>query len=572
MNRRLFLSGLATAGSAGVMPAYPRSTRSLAEIKLRRQGRSGRRADIVVLGGGLGGCSAALAALEMGCRVIMTEETDWIGGQLTAQGVPPDEHRWIESHGCTRRYRQLREAIREYYRRHYPLQESVLKQPQLNPGDGSVSRLCHEPRVALAVLQGILARYQSTQQLQLLLEHKVRSAWVTGDTVRSVACQDLRTGQEVVLEAAWFIDATELGDLLPLAKVEHVTGAESQKTTGEPHAPAVAQPSNQQAFTMCFAVDHVKGEDFRIPKPSAYAFWKDYVPRLTPSWPGKLLSFTYSNPVTLEPRTLPFSPILEDTGTAMNLWKYRRIASAQQFQPGTYAGDISLINWPQNDYWLGNLVGVSDAEAAHHVRRAKELSLSLLYWLQTDAPRLDGGQGWPGLRLRPDLLGTEEGLAKYPYIRESRRIQAVTTITELHCGKQARAQSTGQPEATVKAESYLDSVGIGHYNIDLHPSSHGNNYVDIPSLPFEIPLGALLPVRIKNLLPACKNLGTTHITNGCYRLHPVEWNIGEAAGALAAFVHQKKVSPHSVRERSGLLQEFQKLLRDQGVSYRWMNL
>ena len=47
------------------------------------------------------------------------------------------------------------------------------------------------------------------------------------------------------------------------------------------------------------------------------------------------------------------------------------------------------------------------------------------------------------------------------------------------------------------------------------------------------PLGALIPVRAENLLPANKNIGTTHITNGCYRLHPVEWSIGEAVGALA---------------------------------------
>ena len=44
----------------------------------------------------------------------------------------------------------------------------------------------------------------------------------------------------------------------------------------------------------------------------------------------------------------------------------------------------------------------------------------------------------------------------------------------------------------------------------------------------------VLPRRVENLLPACKNLGVTHLTNGCYRLHPVEWNIGESAGMLAA--------------------------------------
>lgn len=45
---------------------------------------------------------------------------------------------------------------------------------------------------------------------------------------------------------------------------------------------------------------------------------------------------------------------------------------------------------------------------------------------------------------------------------------------------------------------------------------------------------------MENLLPGAKNLGTTHITNGCHRLHPVEWNVGEAAGALAAFCAQRR--------------------------------
>ena len=65
--------------------------------------------------------SAALSALRLGKRAIVTEETDWIGGQLTQQGVPPDENRWIESHGCTASYRQLRDGIRNHYRRHLPL-------------------------------------------------------------------------------------------------------------------------------------------------------------------------------------------------------------------------------------------------------------------------------------------------------------------------------------------------------------------------------------------------------------------------------------------------------------------
>src|SRR2546425_7574447 len=181
--------------------------------------------------------------------------------------------------------------------------------------------------------------------------------------------------------------------------------------------------------------------------------------------------------------------------------------------------------------------------------------------MQTEAPRGNNKAGWRGLNLRGDLVGTEDGLAKYPYIRESRRIRAEFTVVEQHVGTDARKAPAAEP--------FPDSVGVGSYRIDLHPSSGGDNYIDISSLPFQIPLGALIPRRMENLLPACKNLGVTHITNGCYRLHPVEWNIGESAGLLAAFCIDKKVPPRAVREKAELLEEFQKLLTDQGVELAW---
>ncbi len=206
---------------------------------------------------------------------------------------------------------------------------------------------------------------------------------------------------------------------------------------------------------------------------------------------------------------------------------------------------------------------------------AKQLSLSLLYWMQTEAPRADGKTGWPGLRLCPALMGTEDGLAKYPYIRESRRIRAEFTVLEQHVGKQMRTEQFVKPRQTVgrtgrvAAEQFADSVGIGYYRIDLHPSSSGDNYIDIESLPFQIPLGALIPRRVENLLPACKNLGVTHITNGCYRLHPVEWNIGESAGALAAFCIERKTVPRRVRNTAALLADYQRSLERQGVRLTW---
>lgn len=382
----------------------------------------------------------------------------------------------------------------------------------------------------------------------------------------------MRTGDRTILVAPYFLDATELGDLLPLAGVEHVLGFEPASETGDRSAPPEAQPLNQQGFTVCFAAEHRPGEDHTIDRPEEYDFWSSYVPDLQPRWPGPLLSLTYTHPVSLEPMTREFDP----TGPGAGLWVYRRIAEPTNFQPGTYPGGITLVNWPQNDYWLGPLIGpgVTPEMAAAHIARARQLSLSLMYWLQTACPRPDGGTGWPGLRLRPDLMGTRDGLAKAPYIRESRRIRAEFTVTEAMVGTDARAErlKLAKDDPTLTAERFPDSVGVGSYRIDLHPSTGGNNYIDVSSLPFQVPLGALIPVRVQNVLPACKNLGVTHVTNGCYRLHPVEWAIGEAAGALASHAIETSQTPRAIRNTPKLLADFQARLTSMGVEIDWPKL
>lgn len=510
-----------------------------------------RKTDIVIIGGGLGGCAAALAALRLGKRVIMTEQTSWIGGQMTAQAVPPDEHPWIEGMGCTRSYRQLREGIRDYYRHHYPLRPEARSDPRFNPGQGYVSALCHEPRIALAVLEAMLQPYRARRQLDVLLQHQPVSVEMDGDRVRAVVLQDITSGDQIVLSAPYVLDATELGDLLALGNVEHVIGAESQDETDELHAlPGAPQPLDQQAISWCFALDYLADEDHTIPRPENYDFWRTYQ---APFWPAPQLSWTDVNPITLESRHRPIFAEPPFRRHALDFWHYRRILYRDHYPEGLYPSDITLVNWPQIDYWLKPLLGVDEQTQQDALRGARQLSLAMLYWMQTEAPRYDGGAGYPGLRLRGDIVGTTDGLAQYVYVRESRRIKAEFTVLEQHVGVEARGSLEG-------AEPFADSVGVGSYRIDLHPSTGQRTYVDISSWPFQIPLGALIPVRVENLLPACKNLGVTHITNGCYRLHPVEWNIGEAAGALAAYCLEHGLTPRQVRNSEHDLQAFQDML------------
>jgi succinate dehydrogenase/fumarate reductase flavoprotein subunit len=216
-------------------------------------------ADVIIAGGGLGGCAAAIAVCRNGLKVIMTEETDWIGGQVSQQGVPPDEHRWIETHGAPASYRDFRNRVRNFYKRNYPLTEEAKNREFLNPGDGSVSRLCHEPRVAVAVLTEMLASYMSSGKLKILTDCKIKTAEVDGDKVRAVEAVNLKNGNSLVLSAPYFIDATECGDLLPLTGTEYITGTEAKSETAELHAPEKGNPENNQAFTMCFAMDYQPG-------------------------------------------------------------------------------------------------------------------------------------------------------------------------------------------------------------------------------------------------------------------------------------------------------------------------
>jgi hypothetical protein len=257
-----------------------------------------------------------------------------------------------------------------------------------------------------------------------------------------------------------------------------------------------------------------------------------------------------------------FNPHREKPGLFSGLWAFRRIIDRAQFEPEFFRSDVCLVNWPMIDYMEGDLHTCTEAERVSRLAEARELSRAMVYWLQTEAPRPEGGNGWPGLRLRGDLLGSCDGLAKAPYIRESRRIRARTTIREQDVSAKFRPGDT-------LAERYRDSVGIGYYRIDLHPSSGGDNYIDVPSLPFRIPLGALVPVRMENLLPAAKNIGTTHITNGCYRLHPVEWNIGEAAGELAAFCLERGQWPQDIAGSETITKAFQDQLKAHGFELAW---
>ncbi len=559
------------------------------------------RTPILIVGGGVGGVAAALAVAEAGQRCVLAHSDRVVGGQLTVQAVPPDENPWIEGRndvqGAPARYLDFRRRVRAWVRRNQSLTEAAAADERLNPGGGWVSHLCHDPRVGLTTLQQMLMPHVEAGRITYQAG-ELAAVECDGDRVIAVTFTSLDESFVVIADVV--LDATELGDLYPLAGLPHRVGSERRDRFGELHGhPDRDDPNDQQAITWCFAVEHHAGEDHTVQVPSGdYARWRDWMPPVKddagdePLWSWPLFSWRVPGHRPGEVMELPLVPPPDEPPAGqLELWRYRRIIDAAVFRPGGGATDVSVMNTVQMDYFRrpvlrgigeptdGNVFEASttDREA---FERAKLQSLCFLRWMQTEAPRHDTAdrRGYPGLKPWGDFLFGKQGFAGAPYIREPRRPVTLETLTEAHVGAEQRLaaghKALDAPSAVLNtptpgAHVFADSVGIGHYRLDLHPSAAMRGGLYAPCCPFQIPLGALLLPDAANVVAAGKALGVTHITNAATRLHPVEWAVGEAAGVLAALAVTEGVAPRDFHGDAARVGALRAALRVGGAPLAW---
>ncbi|MBS1997936.1 MAG: FAD-dependent oxidoreductase [Cyanobacteria bacterium SZAS LIN-2] len=504
--------------------------------------------DVAIAGGGMGGIAAALSC---GTSMILTEENSWLGGQLSSQGVAAlDENKYVETTGACANYLELRKNIRDAYRRRGSLTELASADPLLHPGTSWVTRLAFEPQVAVAVIDRMLAPLIDSGRLRLLKRTKIVAVHLVSETdsrIDALLAVNLDSGKFVEIECAVAIDATELGDLMPMARIPYQTGSDSRWLTAEAHAPETGNADNVQDFTYPFVVTFHPGENHTIEKPADYD------------------SFNQEGKFSFDGYKMFVETDDEKDGKKRHLlpfWTYRRLIDKALFKEGTYQSDVSMINWDSNDLRGKNIIDKDADTQLQYLALAKRLSLGFLYWLQTEAPRDDGGMGYPELKLVTNVLGTSDGLSQYPYIREARRLAATTVVVEEDIVE-------GSNEGA-RARLFEDSCGIGLYPVDIH------GYQEVPGAaqqtkPFQVPTGALLTEYCPNYIAACKNIGVTHITNGAYRLHPIEWAVGTAAGAIARLALQAQKSPlHFVQPFDQLL-ALQIDLAMQGAPLFWFD-
>ena len=555
--------------------------------------------DVCIIGGGVGGVAALLACTRAGVRCLISDPTAWLGGQLTSQGVPPDENQWVESFGATRTFQELRSRVRQSALADGARERAVEPFGAFNPGGGWVSRCCAEPsrwhQQILKLIHETHAHALPGTTPTMLLFQEPMAAEISGDSIRSVTLRDTRSGECVVVTARIFLDATETGDLLPLTGAEHAIGAEHadvyQELHGRTDFPASQRldPLDQQACSWCFALEHRPGQDHTIARPHSYDWWRAYSPGLagdganpgvpmSPPWTGPLFSWTVPSHNEAGRREFAMVPWPDEPAKdQLEMWRYRRIVDASIWPPKSPHPDVTVINMVQMDYWQRPLLGVEPAQRDQALREARQQSLAWLYWMQTEAPRHDSASrlGYPGLKLRPDELGSADGFAQHVYIREPRRLIARVMMTEGHIGTQQRALAGHTQDANWSAtphgsaHAFPDSIAIGHYPIDLHPSCAGRNNLYLPCAPYQVPMGALIPVRLTNILSAGKSLGASHIVNATTRMHHSEWAIGEAAGTLAAICTQTNSTPHAIHGAPAQLAQVRDALTAGGAPIQW---
>lgn len=474
--------------------------------------------EILIGGGGLGGVSAAMLASSRGHTVCLTEETDWIGGQMTAGGVSAlDENRFIEISGGTRSYYEFRNGLRQYYRDRYNLAPAASLLENFNPGSCYVSPLCVEPKAGLAVLEHLIGKHP----VHIFLRTQVFRLDREGDRITRALAWQFDEKRVIAFTPKWVLDATETGDLLPLAKVPYVVGSEPKSETHEPHAAEKANTACVQSFTYPFAVERRDGEDHVSAQPPNYEAIRarqDFTLRIdypvANGWKGVVQYDMYGE-----------DPPIPNNMSPRGFFTWRRLVAAKNFTGADAPRDLALINWPRQDYARESILDRTPQDVAAILQRAKQVSLAFLYWLQKD-------QRHPELMLREDAMGTADGLSKFPYIRESRRLRAKETVLEQDISDEF------QPGP--RAKWFADSVGTGYYMIDIHPCGANERGRMTMPRPFQIPMGTLIPRGVSNFLAAGKSIGVTHLTNGAFRLHPVEWNVGEAAGMIASLALEGK--------------------------------
>ena len=501
------------------------------------------RYDVAIVGAGAGGMAAALQAARLGVKVVLLEETDWVGGQMTASAVATmDGGAWAPA--GTGIYDEFRRAVATYYAnpsRFPPSGKSIS-----TCYDWARDTTCFEPSVGQNILRQMLAGAGVTLRTRVRVTQVLRTA----NTVTGVVLDD---GSEV--DSKILVDATEYGDVLPLAGARYRVG---NSLSDSVRASSCIQSITFVAVIKKYPNGVPAGFTIALPPPGYNQLLPDFetmfaVNGMPPHWTRYPVNWDAhnvyrglpdsTNPLSYD-NTTPALITKTDINWANDYPGYRIVTPAD--------GGAQSVMWHETlkvEY-------LEQRERRHQIDcDAKLRTLGFLYYAQTALGQplwsiandegYDAGQDDGCTQIPTELKPLTRNMPPIAYVRESRRIVPVATLT----AKQIDRKSG------VVATKFRSAIAVGDYGTDLHncreaadlEADLGETTADFgPGGNFQVPFEALIPESIDGLLAAEKNIGVSRIANGAIRLQPIAMQVGQAVGAVAAQAVQDGVEPRKV--------------------------
>ena len=494
--------------------------------------------DVIVAGGGTGGVGAALQAARLGAKVLLLEETDWIGGQMANAGVTSMDEGGIWGKNPVRErgiYREFHEsAVNHYY--------TIEKDPYTAYHFNLQSEGGFEPRAARGILYGLIQDTRSKATLDLSVRTKVVEVQKTGDAVTGVTLEEWTEAgpKRKNVKCRVVVDATEYGDVIPLTGARYRVGT----STSDNIDPASAV---QDHTWLGIIREYPNGlpEELKIKEPPpgyeerVAKLFKNYQLYGSAAWGGEnrgmkgpKLWWVYAAWRGMPDSTSPA------TG---------EMTEERHTKCGLNGG---------NDYKVNAGTMENPQQRLQDELNGINLTLSIIYWFQHDlglpwSVAEDEGYYTPynlqrmkDRGVRADLLPLAARMPQWPYVREARRIIGVETLR----GEDLYTRDRGEEAA----KHWASTVAINDYSFDLHGTEDSleegldeKEYINATG-PFSVPFGVFIPEKVDGFVPAEKNFSQSRLSNGATRLQPSTMLDGQAAGAIAAMAALKKVQPRQL--------------------------
>jgi hypothetical protein len=334
------------------------------------QNNTKKEVDVLIIGGSTSGTSAGIAAARLGVKTLIVEETPWIGGMFTSQGVGACDGNNNLPSGI---WNEFREALRTHYGGAQALET------------GWVSNTLFEPSVGNKIFNTIASKEKN---LEIIHGYFITDIIKVGNLVKGAVFKN-EEGKSLEVTAKVTIDATDIGESLKMAGADYRLGMDSKTETNEANAPQQTNGIVQDLTWVAILKDFGPNADKTIAKPSNY------------------------NPINFK-------------GSCVETVDNIKIDCNKMLDYGKLPNNKYMINWPTkgNDVYL-NVVELSREDRNRELLKARNYTLQFVYYIQNEL-------GFKHLGLADDEFKTTDLLAYAPYHREGRRLKGISFFTYNH--------------------------------------------------------------------------------------------------------------------------------------------